>query len=76
MQSSPTDTSRGRGVVKWFSQRKGYGFIWPDDGGREILVRTPTARELGLTEGMRIAYVLGDTGFGPEALSIEPPTAG
>lgn len=73
MQPTATDLTRGSGVVKWYSQRKGYGFILPDDGGREILVRTSTAGIVTLAEGTRIDFVIGDTGLGPEALSVELP---
>ncbi|MGW1072848.1 cold-shock protein [Streptomyces sp. NPDC002537] len=48
---------RVSGVVKWFNQARGYGYITGDDG-REVLVRRQ-AIEGGtfLTEGLRVTYV-------------------
>jgi CspA family cold shock protein len=47
------------GTVKWFSQEKGYGFITPDEGGKDIFVhRSGIAGEgfKSLEEGEKVSY--------------------
>jgi CspA family cold shock protein len=47
------------GVVKWFDPKKGFGFIQPDDGGRDVFVHisaVQTAGMQGLIDGQRISY--------------------
>jgi CspA family cold shock protein len=51
------------GVVKWFNSKKGYGFIQPDDGGKDIFVHITAVQEAGikfLNDGQRISYELAD----------------
>jgi len=38
------------GTVKWFNPTKGYGFIEPDDGGKDALVHISALQEAGLEE--------------------------
>jgi CspA family cold shock protein len=48
-----------RGTVKWFNTRKGYGFIRPDGGGRDVFVHISAVEKAGLTslsEGQIIEY--------------------
>jgi cold shock CspA family protein len=48
-----------RGTVKWFNTRKGYGFIRPDGGGRDVFVHILAVEKAGLTslsEGQIIEY--------------------
>ena len=42
-----------RGRVKWFSIDKGYGFIEPDDGSRDVFVHRNSIEGLGWDEGLR-----------------------
>jgi cold shock protein len=47
------------GIVKWFDPKKGYGFILPEDGGKDVFVHIKTVQKAGYTglvEGARIAY--------------------
>ena len=47
------------GIVKWFNAEKGYGFIQPDDGGKDVFVHISAVERAGmpgLREGQRIKY--------------------
>ncbi|MBX3495937.1 MAG: cold-shock protein [Parvibaculum sp.] len=49
------------GVVKWFNATKGYGFIAPADGGKDIFVHISAVEQAGqktLQEGQQIQYEL------------------
>jgi len=48
-------------TVKWFNATKGFGFIQPDDGSKDVFVHVSAIERAGLrglTEGQRIAYDL------------------
>jgi CspA family cold shock protein len=48
-----------RGTVKWFDGRKGYGFIRPEGGGRDVFVHISAVEKAGLTslgEGQIVEY--------------------
>ncbi|MEV5506777.1 cold shock domain-containing protein [Streptomyces orinoci] len=65
-------SERVGGVVRWFNQAKGYGYINGDDG-REVLVRRG-AIEGGtfVTEGMRVTYVAVTEGEEVHAEHVRP----
>ena len=47
------------GTVKWFNTQKGYGFIQPEDGGKDIFVHISAVERAGirdLREGQRVAF--------------------
>jgi CspA family cold shock protein len=47
------------GTVKWFNSTKGFGFIQPDDGGKDVFVHVSAVErsELGhLNEGQKVSY--------------------
>jgi len=50
-----------KGTVKWFNGQKGYGFIQPDDGGKDVFVHISAVERAGLhglNEGQKIHYEL------------------
>jgi CspA family cold shock protein len=49
------------GTVKWFNPQKGFGFIQPDDGGKDAFVHISAVERAGmndLREGQKISYEL------------------
>jgi CspA family cold shock protein len=47
------------GTVKWFNGTKGYGFIQPDDGGKDVFVHISAVEQAGLrelNEGQKVNY--------------------
>ncbi len=47
------------GTVKWFNATKGYGFIVPQDGGKDVFVHITAVQSAGLkglNEGQRVSY--------------------
>jgi CspA family cold shock protein len=50
------------GTVKWFNERKGYGFIVPDDGGDDLFVHHSEIQSEGetpLVQGQKVKYEIG-----------------
>ena len=51
------------GTVKWFNSTKGFGFIQPADGGKDIFVHVSAVERAGLrglNEGQQVSYELKD----------------
>ena len=49
------------GTVKWFNEMKGYGFIQPDNGGKDVFVHVSAVERAGmrgLAEGQKVSYEL------------------
>jgi CspA family cold shock protein len=67
---------RQNGTVKFFNASKGYGFITPDDGGKDIFVHVTAVEQSGmttLTDGMRISFEVepDKRGKGPKAVDLQ-----
>jgi CspA family cold shock protein len=63
------------GTVKFFNAERGYGFIKPDDGGRDVFVHITAVEHAGLkslTEGQRISFDVepDKKGKGPKAVDL------
>ena len=61
------------GTVKWFNDAKGYGFVAPDDGSKDLFVHHRNLAGDGfksLTEGARVSYEAREGSKGPEATNV------
>ncbi len=61
------------GVVKWFSAEKGYGFITPEDGGRDLFVHHSKIQMNGyrsLEQGQKVMFESQDGDRGPQAVEV------
>ncbi|MEQ8667448.1 MAG: cold-shock protein [Rhodospirillales bacterium] len=60
------------GTVKWFNATKGYGFIEPEDGGKDAFVHISAVQKsglTGLTEGQKVEYDMEEGRNGKLAVS-------
>jgi CspA family cold shock protein len=56
------DISMATGTVKWFNPSKGYGFIMPEDGSKDVFVHISAVERSGLgslREGQKLSFDLG-----------------
>jgi CspA family cold shock protein len=63
------------GTVKWFNDAKGYGFIEPEGGGKDLFVHQSNIVMSGfrsLTEGSKVEYESREGQKGPEAVNVSP----
>jgi len=62
-----------RGTVKWFSEQKGYGFITPEDGSKDVFVHFSNIAGEGfknLEDGQDVEFDAADGQKGPEAQNV------
>lgn len=64
--------SKHRGTVKFFNTQKGFGFITPDNGGKDIFVHANNVHGdvRSLREGVKVEYAEGSGRKGPEAIDV------
>ena len=63
-----------QGVVKWFNKQKGYGFIQPDDGGKDVFVHATALERAGmrgLAEGQKVSFDVTQGPKGKQASNIQ-----
>ncbi|MBM4102935.1 MAG: cold-shock protein [Planctomycetes bacterium] len=64
-----------RGTVKWFNEKKGFGFITPDDGGEDLFVHYSNLATEGfrtLSDGQKVEYEAAKGRKGMEATKVKP----
>jgi CspA family cold shock protein len=63
------------GTVKWFSDEKGFGFITPDDAGKDLFVHYSGITGGGfrtLVEGAKVSFEAEQGPKGPAAVNVQP----
>lgn len=63
------------GVVKWFNEGKGFGFIAPDDGSKDLFAHFSEIKTTGfktLAENQRVSFEVTQGAKGPQASNIRP----
>ena len=72
-QSTKQGEQMATGTVKWFNDAKGYGFITPDEGGKDLFVHFSAIQGSGfksLTEGAKVEYEATQGDKGPQASNV------
>lgn len=64
------------GKIKWFNPVKGYGFIEPDSGGKDVFIHVTDLRSAkvnpdSLGEGDKVEFVVTAGGKGPKAINVK-----
>jgi CspA family cold shock protein len=63
------------GTVKWFNDAKGFGFITPDDGGKDLFAHHTAIQSSGfrsLKDGQKVEFDVSSGPKGPQATNIKP----
>jgi len=61
------------GTVKWFNESKGFGFITPSDGSKDVFVHFSAIKSEGfrtLAEGQQVSFDVEDGPKGPQAVNV------
>ena len=61
------------GTVKWFDNKKGYGFITPSEGGKDLFVHMSSIMMEGyktLSDNQQVSYQVGESDRGPVATNV------
>ncbi len=58
------------GTVKFFNDSKGFGFITPDDGGKDVFVHVNGLNESSITEGDKVSYDVEEGQKGLNAVNV------
>ena len=67
-------TEQQTGTVKWFNDKKGYGFITPSTGDKDLFVHHTSLQMDGfktLNEAQSVSYEVGDSDRGPVAINVK-----
>ncbi len=62
------------GTVKWFNESKGFGFITPEDGSKDVFVHFSAINDEGfrtLAEGASVTFEVEDGPKGPQAINVQ-----
>lgn len=63
------------GTVKFFNPTKGFGFIAPDDGGKDVFVHVSAVERAGLeplNQGQKVSFEVQADKRGPKAINLRP----
>jgi CspA family cold shock protein len=74
MGASEEPAAMATGTVKWFSDEKGFGFITPDEGSRDLFVHHSSIVAEGyrtLAEGAKVSYEEEAGDKGPKAVNVQ-----
>jgi len=62
------------GTVKWFNESKGFGFITPSDGSKDVFVHFSAIASEGfrtLSEGQQVSFTVENGPKGPQAVNVQ-----
>lgn len=63
--------STNKGTVKFFNHDKGFGFITPDDGGKDVFVHQNSISSGHLTDGCKVSFDTENSPKGLNAINVE-----
>jgi CspA family cold shock protein len=67
-------SDRVKGTVKWFNDQKGFGFVTPENGGKDVFVHHSAIMSSGfrsLVEGDKIEFTIEQGPKGPAAANVQ-----
>ncbi|API87347.1 MULTISPECIES: cold-shock protein [Francisella] len=63
--------NKSQGTVKFFNDQKGFGFITPENGGKDVFVHISKLNGETILEGQQVTFETQEGRKGPEAINIE-----